>query len=78
VPHQKLSLLSPSQSIRKNTTTAHGGGLAALHAASVDQHGFISGDQLSMIAADPATRLRLVLVRCGGCRFRCRLTSAST
>ena len=69
MPRQKFSSPSPLHCIPKNTTTAHGDGLAALHAASVDQLGFITERQLQIIAADPATRLRLILVRCGGCRF---------
>jgi hypothetical protein len=32
-------------------------------------HGFIERLDLAALAADPATRLRPVLVRCGACRF---------
>lgn len=31
--------------------------------------GFLDRDDLAMLASDPDTRLTLVLVRCGGCRF---------
>lgn len=40
-----------------------------LKATLTKQHGFVDRDTLAALAADPDTRLSLILVRCGGCRF---------
>jgi len=34
-----------------------------------ERSGFLVDADVAAIAADPATRLELLLVRCGGCRF---------
>jgi hypothetical protein len=51
-----------------NPTVNHGDGHAAI-AASAAHHGFLSPAQVAIIGGDPATRLKPLLVRCGGCRF---------
>ena len=34
-----------------------------------DRFGFVTGEELEQLAAHPHSRLWLLLVRCGGCRF---------
>ena len=48
-----------------STTTAR----AIIDAATRDRAGFLKDTEVAAIAADPATRLQLLLVRCGGGRF---------
>ena len=44
-------------------------GLARIAHTKAERMGFLTADDLAVIAADPVTRLTLVLVRCGGGRF---------
>lgn len=37
--------------------------------AATEHNGFLRHEDVAVIAADPATRLTLLLVRCGGGRF---------
>lgn len=47
----------------------HSDGHAIMARCKREQGGFLRETDLRGIAADPATRLQLVLVRCGGGRF---------
>ena len=44
-------------------------GREVLHAAVTLGCGFLSHEDVAVVAADPMTRLMPLLVRCGGCRF---------
>lgn len=55
----------------KNTTTSHGDALLRMATAKRDRMGFLTAEDVAVIAADDRTRLTQVLVRCGGCRFAC-------
>lgn len=46
-----------------------GGGAGVLAAVRRERCGFLTAGELAMVAADARTRLTLVLVRCGACRF---------
>jgi len=49
--------------------TAYHDGPTALGVARTRYYGFLHADILAAVAADPATRFTLLLVRCGGGRF---------
>lgn len=44
-------------------------GLDTIRRAKAERYGFLRNADIRAIADDPSTRLRLVLIRCGGCRF---------
>lgn len=46
-------------------------GAQIISEARAQRFGFLSEDQVARIAADPATRTAVLLVRCGGGRFTC-------
>ncbi len=47
----------------------HGDGYAVISRCRRENMGFLNETDVAMIANDPATRLTLLLVRCGGGRF---------
>lgn len=49
--------------------TTHADGCRVLARVAEETGGFLRVTDIAMVAADPATRLRALLVRCGGCRF---------
>jgi hypothetical protein len=52
-----------------NTNLSHADGNAVIARCKRDNGGFVLDTDVALIAADPATRLQLLLVRCGGGRF---------
>lgn len=50
-------------------TCAGSKGLARIAHLKAERMGFLLADDVATIAADPVTRLTLLLVRCGGGRF---------
>lgn len=49
--------------------TTHTDGPLVLERCARDAGGFLRDTDVELVAADPTTRLTLLLVRCGGCRF---------
>jgi hypothetical protein len=42
-----------------------------IYANARARHGFLTKEEVAVLATTSATRLTPVLVRCGGCRFTC-------